>query len=80
MKIALRSGHKIEYCADSGVTKHMIPDYSAFVSYHKCTNQVVKLADESVVPILGYDTAKFSLNGKIILVHDALHVPALSAL
>jgi hypothetical protein len=28
-----------------------------------------------MVPILGYGKAKFSLNGKIILVHDALHCP-----
>jgi len=79
MKITQRSEHEIECCADSGATKHMILDYSAFVSYHKCTNQMVKLADESVVPILGYSTTKFSLNGKIILVRDALHVSALSA-
>eukprot|EP00956_Cyclotella_meneghiniana_P031975 scaffold85846_cov40-Cyclotella_meneghiniana.AAC.3 len=78
MKIALKSADEAVCCADSGATRHMFPDYKTFLSYHKCDNKYVELGDSTRLPILGYGTAKFSLNGHIILVRDALHVPGLT--
>jgi hypothetical protein len=75
MRIAIRHSEEAECCAESGATNYMFKDYSTFVSYHKCTNKTVKLGDSTELPILGYGTAKFSLNGKIIAVRNALHVP-----
>eukprot|EP00956_Cyclotella_meneghiniana_P041317 scaffold222336_cov36-Cyclotella_meneghiniana.AAC.1 len=56
----------------------MFPDYNTFVSYHPCKNKTVELGDSTELPILGYGTAKFSLNGHVILVRNALHVPGLT--
>lgn len=78
MRIAIRHSEEAECCAESGATNYMFKDYSTFVSYHKCTNKTVKLGDSTELPILGYGTAKFSLNGKIIAVRNALHVPRLT--
>ena len=66
-----------EACADSGATDFMLPDKAAFCSYHPCTNKFVNLGDHNKCEIAGQGTAIFSLNGKTILVRDALHVPAL---
>lgn len=70
------SSHE-ECCADSGATKHMIPDYDAFASYKSCKNEFVTLGDTTQLPIMGRGKARFMLNGKIIEVRDALHVPDL---
>eukprot|EP00956_Cyclotella_meneghiniana_P028868 scaffold68397_cov20-Cyclotella_meneghiniana.AAC.1 len=78
IRVALKSADEASCCADSGATKHMFPDYNTFVSYHKCTNKFVQLGDSTELPILGYGTAKFSLNGHVILVRNALHVPDLT--
>ena len=78
MRIALKQDDEAVCCADSGATNHMFSDYSTFISYHKCSNKTVKLGDSTELPILGYGTAKFSLNGKIIMVRNALHVPGLT--
>lgn len=56
----------------------MFPDYSAFISYRKCApNRVCDLGDDTSVPIVGEGTAVVRLNGKVILVRNALHIPAL---
>eukprot|EP00956_Cyclotella_meneghiniana_P014786 scaffold22287_cov36-Cyclotella_meneghiniana.AAC.1 len=78
MKIALKTEDEAVCCADSGATKHMFPDYSTFLSYHKCYNKTVRLGDSTELPILGYGSAKFSLNGHVIIVRNALHVPGLT--
>ena len=70
-------GNDDDCCADSGATDVMLPDYGAFVSYHKCHNRVAVLGDDTELPILGEGSAKFSLNGKIILIRNVLHVPGL---
>jgi hypothetical protein len=74
----IQHGHS-ECCADSGATEHMLPDYSAFVSYKKCHNESVTLGDETQLPIMGRGKAVFMINGKTIQVRDALHVPGLRA-
>jgi hypothetical protein len=74
----IQHGHT-ECCADSGATEHMLPDYSAFVSYKRCHNESVTLGDETQLPILGRGKAIFMINGKTIQVCDALHVPGLRA-
>jgi hypothetical protein len=78
-KISTIQHHHSECCADSGATEHMLPDYSAFVSYKRCHNETVTLGDRTQLPIKGRGKAVFQLNGKTILVRDALHVPDLRA-
>ena len=57
-----------EACAGSGATDVMLPDFNAFMSYRTCTNRFAILGDETPLPILGEGTAKFSLNGKVLLI------------
>ena len=64
-----------ECCADSDATHMMLPDYMAFNSYRKHSHRTVKLGDKSTLRIAGEGTATFSLNGKVITVRNALHVP-----
>jgi hypothetical protein len=68
-----------ECCADTGATDHMLPDHSAFYSYHPCTGRYVTLGDDTRLKIYGTGTAIIALNGKNILIRNALHVPALRA-
>jgi hypothetical protein len=87
-KVALASPHsKVsscntshqECCADSGATEHMLNDYDAFVSYHPCRNEYVTLGDDTKLKIYGRGSARFMLNGRVIQVRNALHVPDLRA-
>ena len=67
-----------EACADSsGATDNMLRDYSAFISYRKVTGRHVTLGDDSELPITGIGSAKFAVNGKVLLLRNYLHVPAL---
>jgi hypothetical protein len=68
MNVALRSEDEVECCTDSGATKHMFPDFTTFISYHRVHHKVVTLGDGSPPPILGVGTAKFSINKHVILV------------
>ena len=63
--------------ADSGATNHMLPDKSAFISYHPVSGRRVRMGNNSFAPILGHGTAVISLNGKKIFIRDCLHVPDL---
>ena len=62
--------------ADTGATHHMIPDKSAFVSYHR-VNKQVRMGNGAYAPVLGRGTAVFALNGHTVLIRNVLHVPAL---
>jgi len=62
--------------ADTGATHHMFPDRSAFISYHR-SDRRVRMASDTYDPVHGEGTAVISLNGHIVLIRDALHVPAL---
>lgn len=55
----------------------MLNDYKAFLSYKKVYGRYVTLGDDTRLPIIGVGTAKISLNGKIILLRNVLHVPGL---
>ena len=63
--------------ADTGATNHMLPDKSAFISYHIITGRRVRMGNNSFAPIAGHGTAIVSLNGKKILIRDCLHIPDL---
>ena len=63
--------------ADTGATVHMFPDRSAFISYHHSTHISVRLGNHTYTPVLGNGTAIVSLNGKCVLIRNALHVPGL---
>jgi hypothetical protein len=63
--------------ADTGVTDHMVPDHSAFISYKAIRNLRVRMGKNSFAPVLGRGTAIISLNGQRILIRHVLHVPLL---
>ena len=65
--------------ADTGATDHMCPNRSAFISYHRCPpNQMnVRMGNKTLAPVLGTGTAVISLNGKLVLVQNVLHVSTL---
>jgi hypothetical protein len=50
-----------ECCADTGATDHMLPDYDAFYSYHKCSGRFVTLGDSTKLPIHGFGTFSFEM-------------------
>jgi hypothetical protein len=63
--------------ADTGATNHMIPHKLAFISYKPIAGRRVCMGNNSFAPILGNGSAIISINGKLILIRDCLHVPAL---
>jgi hypothetical protein len=63
--------------ADTGATDHMIPHKLAFISYKPVTGCHVCMGNNLFAPILGTGSAIISINGKLILIRDCLHVPAL---
>ena len=63
--------------ADTGATDHMLPHKSAFISYKPTTGRRVRMGNNSFAPILGTGSAIISINGKLVLIRDCLHVPAL---
>ena len=64
--------------ADTGATDHMLPDRSCFISYKSVVSLLVRMGNNSFVPVLGRGSANFALNGKCILVRNMLHVPGLA--
>ena len=65
------------YCADSGASEDMFPDYSTFKTYHRLTNRYATLGDTTRLPIEVIGTAVYTLNGRTILTRNALHILAL---
>ena len=65
------------YCADSGASEDMFPDYSTFKTYHRLTNRYATLGNITKLPIEVIGTVVYTLNGGIILTPNALHIPAL---
>ena len=63
--------------ADTGATDHMFPDKSAFISYRPVSGRRVRMGNNSFAPILGFGSAVIAINGKLILIRECLHVPAL---
>ena len=62
---------------DTGATNHMFPERSAIIFYHRSAKPRVCLGNNSFAPILGEGTAIISLNRKVVMVRNALHVPGL---
>jgi len=75
--ISTRVPHGEECCGDSGAIDDMFPDYTCFASYTKLSNKFALLGDDHLVPIQGYGTNIYCLNGKVVKTRNALHVPAL---
>ena len=65
--------------ADTGATNHMCLERSAFISYHPVPQNTlnVRMGNKTLAPVLGKGTAIISLNGKLVLVRNVLHVPTL---
>ena len=57
--------------ADTGATGHMCPERFAFVLYHPVTNYNVCMGSKNP------SSTVISLNGKLVLVRNILHVPTL---
>jgi hypothetical protein len=56
----------------------MVPDKSCFISYKSVSGLLVRMGNNSYVPVLGRGTAIFALNGKCLLVRNILHIPGLA--
>jgi hypothetical protein len=69
--------NSLQCCADSGATDHMLLDYSAFTSYKRTPNSYIQLIDGTKLQQKGIGSVKIRLNGKVILLRNVLHVPAL---
>jgi hypothetical protein len=76
-KISIFNKDENEYCAATGATDTMWPEYFAFISYHKTPGAQVKLGDGTMLDSPGKGSIKVSLNGKIVILRNVLHVPAL---
>ena len=55
--------------SDSGATRHMSHDRSQFATYGDTSNHFVRVADGTLVPVLGI--------GNVGPLRDVLHVPSL---
>ena len=66
-----------ECFADSGASDDILPDYSTFKKYHHLTNRYATLGDTTKLPIEVIGTVVYTLNGRTILTHNVLHIPAL---
>ena len=76
-KIYLYNNPGAAFCADSGTSKDMFPDYSTFKTYRRLYNRYATLGDTTKLPIEGIGTYVYTLNGQNILTSNALHIPAL---
>ena len=63
--------------ADSGCTNHAIPEIEASVDYKRIYSLYMRMGSNHKIPVLGRGTAVIRLNGKLIVVQNALHVPDL---
>ena len=65
--------------ADTGATDHMCPERSAFISYHPVPRTMLNvcMGDKTLAPVLGKGTAIISLNGKMVIIRNVLHVSTL---
>ncbi len=68
---------KDKACVDSGATHVILNNYLTFNSFKKVMGRYVVLGNNMTVLILGEETAKLSINGKVIIVRGALFVPDL---
>ena len=76
-RIAIYNNKDTACYTDSGASEDMFPYYSTFKTYHRLSNRYVTLGDTTSLPIEGICTAVYTLNGRNILTHNALHIPAL---
>jgi hypothetical protein len=54
--------------AVTSATDHMLPDKSAFISYHLVANYCVRMGNNSFAPIIGTGSAVIAVNDKRILI------------
>jgi hypothetical protein len=77
LPVVLPLHHRWLAVADTGVTDHMVPDKSCFISCTSISGLSIQMGNNSYVPVPGCGTAIFPLNGKRVLVWNVLHVPGL---
>ena len=76
-RIAVYNKKDTAYCADSGASEDMFPDYSTCKTYHRLNNLCAALGDTTKLHIEGIGTSVYTLNGRTILNRDDLHIPEL---
>ena len=76
-KIALYSNTDTAYCADSGSSEDMLPNYYTFNTYHCLSNHYATLGDTTRLSIEVIGTSVYTLNRRTILSRNALHIPSL---
>ena len=76
-KIALYNNIDTSWCADSGASEDMFPDYSTFNTHHHLTYCYATLGDTTKLPIEVIGTTVYTLNCRTIITCNALHIPAL---
>ena len=61
---------------DSGATSHMRRNRGDFEDdYVKCTDVFVLMGDSLEIPVLGYNTSRVKINGRVVGLVNSLHVP-----
>ena len=69
-----------EIIPDSGATSHMFHSARYFTGdYTRCANSFVVVGDGQRIPVQGYGTARIKIDGKVIVLPNALHVPGLES-
>ena len=76
-RIFIYNNKDTAYCADSGASEDMFPDYSTFKTYHRLSNCYATLGYTTRLHIEVIGTAVYTLNGRIILTCNTLHIPDL---
>jgi hypothetical protein len=56
----------------------MVPNKSCFISYKSVSGLLLRMGNNSSIPVFGRGTATFALNGKCLLVRNILHTPGLA--
>ena len=64
-------------CAESGVSEDMFPEYSTCKTYHRLSNCYATVGFTTSFPVEVIGTVVYTLNVRTILIHNALHIPAL---
>ena len=76
-KIDLYNKSDTTFCADSGTSEDMLPDYYTFKTYRGLSNRCATLGETTKLPIEGILTTIYTLNGQTILTCNTLHIPVL---
>ena len=65
--------------SNTGATDHMYHERSTFLWYHPVPRHMLNvcMGDKTFAPVLSKDTVIISLNEKLVLLRNVLHMPTL---